>query len=202
MAGCRPRWTSPSRCWRSCFPFLLVFHDPDDGGGRPDRLGDDGRLSRWRAGQVRASGRAHPITFPYLALISLVSLLGGILNSVDRFWVNAAAPILLTSICLMIVGLVFFRGHDPVETAFTQAISVTVSGVAQLAWLMWACARAGTSLRFRRPRLNPKVKQLLHIIWPAALGAGSVQFILLISTSLAARFLPQGAVSYLYYADR
>jgi putative peptidoglycan lipid II flippase len=29
-----------------------------------------------------------------------------------------------------------------------------------------------------------------------------VQFNLLISTSLAARFLPQGAVSYLYYADR
>ncbi len=35
------------------------------------------------------------ITLPYLALISLVSLLGGILNSLDRFWVNAAAPILL-----------------------------------------------------------------------------------------------------------
>jgi putative peptidoglycan lipid II flippase len=140
------------------------------------------------------------ITLPYLALISLVSLLGGILNSVDRFWVNAAAPILL-NIC-MITGLVFFRGHSPVETAYTQAISVTLSGVAQLVWLMWACARAGTSLRIRRPRLNPKVRQLLHIIWPAALGAGAVQFNLLISTSLAARFLPQGAVSYLYYADR
>ena len=140
------------------------------------------------------------ITFPYLALISLVSLLGGILNSVDRFWVNAAAPILL-NIC-MIIGLVFFRGHTPVETAYTQSISVTLSGVAQLAWLVWACARAGTSLRIRRPRLNPKVRQLLHIIWPAALGAGAVQFNLLLSTSLAARFLPQGAVSYLYYADR
>src|SRR5882762_598080 len=35
------------------------------------------------------------ITIPYLALISLVSLLGGILNSLERFWVNAAAPILL-----------------------------------------------------------------------------------------------------------
>ncbi|WP_446471802.1 lipid II flippase MurJ, partial [Blastomonas sp. CCH1-A6] len=30
------------------------------------------------------------ITFPYLGLISLVSLLGGILNSLNRFWVNAA----------------------------------------------------------------------------------------------------------------
>jgi putative peptidoglycan lipid II flippase len=140
------------------------------------------------------------ITFPYLALISLVSLLGGILNSVDRFWVNAAAPILL-NIC-MIVGLVFFRGDSPIETAYTQAISVTVSGVAQLLWLVWACARAGTSLKFRRPKLNPQVRELLRIIGPAALGAGAVQFNLLISTSLAARFLPEGSVSYLYYADR
>ena len=140
------------------------------------------------------------ITFPYLALISLVSLLGGILNSVDRFWVNAAAPILL-NIC-MIVGLVFFRGHTPVETAYTQAVSVTLSGVVQLAWLGWACARAGTGLRFRRPTLTPPVRELLRLIWPAALGAGAVQFNLLVSTSLAARFLPEGAVSYLYYADR
>ena len=140
------------------------------------------------------------ITFPYLALISLVSLLGGILNSVDRFWVNAAAPILL-NIC-MITGLLFFRGHDPVQTAYTQAFAVTISGVVQLAWLGWACSRAGTGLRIRRPRLNPRVRELLRIIWPAALGAGAVHFNLLISTSLAARFLPQGAVSYLYYADR
>ncbi|PZP18344.1 MAG: murein biosynthesis integral membrane protein MurJ, partial [Sphingomonas hengshuiensis] len=32
------------------------------------------------------------LTLPYLVLISLVSLLGGILNSIDKFWVNAAAP--------------------------------------------------------------------------------------------------------------
>jgi putative peptidoglycan lipid II flippase len=140
------------------------------------------------------------ITFPYLALISLVSLLGGILNSVDRFWVNAAAPILL-NLC-MIAGLLFFRGHTPLDTARTQAIAVTVSGVFQLAWLVWACDRAGTGLILRVPRFNPRVRQLLKIIWPAALGAGAVQFNLVISTSLAARFLPQGAVSYLYYADR
>src|SRR6185369_11790065 len=34
-------------------------------------------------------------TIPYLMLISLVSLFGGILNSLHKFWVNAAAPILL-----------------------------------------------------------------------------------------------------------
>ncbi len=49
------------------------------------------------------------ITFPYLLLISLVSLLGGILNSIGRFWVNAAAPILLN--LALIAGLVLFHGQ-------------------------------------------------------------------------------------------
>lgn len=140
------------------------------------------------------------ITFPYLGLISLVSLLGGILNSLNRFWVNAAAPILL-NIC-MIVALVFFRGDSDVETAATQAVAVTVSGVLQLLWLMWACHRAGASLKLSFPRLTPDVKVMLALIAPAAIGQGAIQFNLLISTSLAARFLPEGSVSWLYYADR
>lgn len=140
------------------------------------------------------------ITFPYLALISIVSLLGGILNSLDRFWVNAAAPVLL-NIC-MILAVVLFRGDTPLETSYTQAIAVTVSGAMQLGWLMWSCQRAGVVLRLGFPRLTPAIKRLLVLIFPAALGAGAIQFNLLISTSLAARFLPQGAVSYLYYADR
>lgn len=140
------------------------------------------------------------ITFPYLALISIVSLLGGILNSLDRFWVNAAAPILL-NIC-MIVAVLFFRGETPVETSYTQAVAVTLSGLMQLLWLMWACAREGVVLWPRMPRLTPRVKQMLVLILPAALGQGAIQFNLLISTSLAARFLQEGAVSYLYYADR
>jgi len=140
------------------------------------------------------------ITFPYLMLISLVSLLGGILNSLNRFWVNAAAPILLN--ISMIVALLFFRGATDIETARAQSVAVTVSGLLQLLWLMWACRQADVRLRLRLPRLSPDVRQLLKVIWPAALGAGAVQFNLLISTSLAARFLEQGSVSYLYYADR
>ena len=46
------------------------------------------------------------------------------------------------------------------------------------------------------------VKRMLALIGPAAIGQGAIQFNLLVSTSLAARFLEQGAVSFLYYADR
>lgn len=140
------------------------------------------------------------ITFPYLGLISLVSLLGGILNSLNRFWVNAAAPILL-NIC-MIVALLFFRGDTALDTAVTQAIAVTISGVLQLLWLIWACRKAGVSLKLSFPRLSPDVKMMLALIAPAAIGQGAIQFNLLVSTSLAARFLPEGSVSWIYYADR
>ena len=140
------------------------------------------------------------LTFPYLALISLVSLMGGILNSVGRFSVNAAAPILLN--IAMIVGLLGFNGPDDVTTARVQALCVTIGGILQFAWLLWACLQSGFALRLRLPQLGERVRTLLRLIVPAALGAGAVQFNLLISTALAARFLPEGAVSFLYYADR
>ena len=140
------------------------------------------------------------ITFPYLLLISLVSLLGGILNSLHRFWVNAAAPILLN--LTLIVALLFFHGDTQLDTARNQAIAVTVSGALQLAWLILACRANGVKLRLRRPRLNPEVKRLLKLILPAAAGAGAVQVNLVVSTAMAASLLPSGSVSYIYYADR
>jgi putative peptidoglycan lipid II flippase len=140
------------------------------------------------------------ITIPYLLLISLASLLGGILNSLERFWVNAAAPILLN--LSMIAALWFFHGDDAFETARAQAISVTVGGVLQLAWLIFACRRAGVSLKIRRPRLDADVRQLLKLILPAAVGAGAVQINLAISTALAGGLLDPGSISYIYYADR
>lgn len=182
------------------FPFLVLFTAAMMAltgpvvwamtGGFPDGGPDKFALAR----------HLTQITFPYLALISLVSLLGGILNSLGRFWVNAAAPILL-NLC-MIAAMLFFRGETPLATAETQAIAVTVSGALQLLWLVWACRRAGVVLKLRLPRLSPDVKKLLWLIGPAAVGQGAIQFNLLVSTSLAARYLPQGAVSHLYYADR
>ena len=140
------------------------------------------------------------ITLPYLALISLASLLGGILNSLDKFWVNAAAPILLN--VAMIGGLWLFHGANEYETARVQAISVTVGGALQLLWLIWACSRAGVSMKLKRPRFDADVRQLLRLIVPAAAGAGASQINLLISTALSGWLLASGSITYIYYADR
>lgn len=140
------------------------------------------------------------LTIPYLLLISLVSLLGGILNSLHRFWIAAAAPILLN--LTLIVALLGFHSHEPLFTARNQAIAVTVSGALQLLWLWWACRKAGVTLNLRLPRLNDDVRRLMKLILPAAAGAGAVQINLVISSALAASFLASGSVSYIYFADR
>jgi putative peptidoglycan lipid II flippase len=140
------------------------------------------------------------IQIPYLLFISLVSLLGGILNSLHKFWVNAAAPILLN--LTLIAALLVFHDTDPLTTARNQSIGVSISGALQLLWLWWACRQAGVSLKLRRPRLTPEMKNLLSLIWPAAAGAGAVQINLVISTALAASLLPHGSVTYIYMADR
>jgi putative peptidoglycan lipid II flippase len=140
------------------------------------------------------------LTIPYLLLISLVSLLGGILNSLHRFWVAAAAPILLNG--TLIAALMFFHHHEALYTARNQAIAVTVSGALQLLWVWYACKRAGVVLPLRRPRLTPDVRRLMKLIGPAAAGAGAVQINLVVSTALAARLLPEGSVTFIYYADR
>lgn len=181
-------------------PFLIVFTVVMVAATGPIVFAMTGGFPDGGPAKLALARELTVITLPYLALISLVSLLGGILNSLNRFWVNAAAPILLN--VAMIVAVLAFRGQSAVDTARTQAIAVTVAGALQLAWLIWSCRRAGVVLKLTRPRLSPDVKRLLWLIGPAAVGQGAIQFNLLISTALAARFLPQGAVSYLYYADR
>ncbi len=140
------------------------------------------------------------LTFPYLTLISIVALLGGLMNALGRFWLNAAAPILLN--LTMISVLVAFGGSGEVATARALAAGVSVAGILQLLWLAWGCHRAGVLPRLRWPRWTAEVAILMKRIGPAALGAGATQVNLLVSTLIAARLLPQGSVSYLYYADR
>jgi putative peptidoglycan lipid II flippase len=138
------------------------------------------------------------ITFPYLLFISLVSLQGGVLNSLDRFGAVALTPVLL-NLCL-IGALVGLSGLTPTP-GHALAWGVAGAGVAQFLWLAAAIQREGMALALPRPRFTPEVKRLLTLMLPAALGAGVVQVNLLIDIVIAS-LLPTGAVSYLYYADR
>jgi len=138
------------------------------------------------------------ITFPYLILISLVSLWAGILNSLARFTAAAFAPALL-NLCMMLALILFPQGGD--YTAFWLAVAVTFGGVVQLALLIISAMRAGVSLRLRKPKITPGVKQFLVVVIPATLGAGVYQISAFIDTFFLAR-IGTGALSWFNYADR
>lgn len=181
-------------------PILLVMTVVLEVFAWPVTFALSGRFNGVSAEQFDYAVMLSRLTIPYLLFISLVSLLGGILNSLHKFWVNAAAPILLN--LTLIAALLLFHSDDPLVTARNQALAVSVSGLLQLVWLAWACRANGVRLRLRRPRLTPEVKRLLAVIWPAAAGAGAVQINLVVSTMLAASFLAHGSVTYIYMADR
>lgn len=137
------------------------------------------------------------ITMPYIIFISLVSLLGGILNSCGKFAAVAATPIIM-NLCFIIIP--YFIDDFTPTYAHALAIAVMISGVAQWLWLVWFCKRQNMLPRLVRPRMTPQVKKLLLLIAPAALGAGVVQINLVVDTIIATWF--GSGVSYLYYADR
>ena len=138
------------------------------------------------------------ITFPYLLFIAIVSLTGALLNALGRFGAAAAAPILLNLVLilaqLVLTAFLPTAGH-------ALAWGVLGAGLAQFLFLQWRCHAAGVRLGLPRPRLTADVRQFLRVLGPAALGAGVVQINLFVDT-LIASFLPTGAISYLYYADR
>ncbi|MBX2805675.1 MAG: murein biosynthesis integral membrane protein MurJ [Hyphomicrobiales bacterium] len=141
------------------------------------------------------------ITFPYLFCMSLTALSAGILTAMGRFAAAAAAPIILNIVAIGAMIIAASLGmHNRPEAAIILAWAVAFSGFAQLAMLAYMAWRHGMDLGFRFPRLTPGVRRLFVLAGPGVLTAGITQINLLIGTMIAS--LAEGAVSYIYYADR
>nr|WP_224784715.1 murein biosynthesis integral membrane protein MurJ [Marinihelvus fidelis] len=138
------------------------------------------------------------ITFPYILLVSLVALAGGILNSFERFLVPALTPILLN---LSLIGCaVFLSGHLAVPV-MALAWGVLLAGVLQLLFQVPALMRLGLLPRPRWGWGQPGVTRVLKLMVPTLIGSSAAQVNLLID-SVIATFLVTGSVSWLYYSDR
>lgn len=138
------------------------------------------------------------ITFPYILFISLASLLSGILNSMGKFAVPAAAPIILN--LTMIVALLMVTA-DWVAPGKGLAWAVFVAGILQLGWLWGFCFMQDMELKLTLPRLSPEMNTLIRVGIPGAISAGVIQLNLFMDMIFAS-WLPTGSISYLFYADR
>lgn len=138
------------------------------------------------------------IMFPYLFFVCLAALFSGVLNAMNRFAAAAAAPMLFNvfSIAFMLALTPYLK-----NAGYALAWGVTVSGVAQMAVLVFAMRQAGMRVRLPKPRLTPRMLSLFRRMAPGLVGAGVTQLNLSIDIIIGT-LLPAGSVSVLYYADR
>src|ERR1700675_34747 len=137
------------------------------------------------------------ITFPYLLLITMVTLYGGMLNVMHRFATAAAASIFLNISMMATLALAAFfpsAGH-------AAAWGVLISGFLQYFLLAGDLARHGGLPRFAPLKLDEDVRAFFRALGPATVGSMGTQ-VALFADTIIATFLPAGALSALYYADR
>ena len=137
------------------------------------------------------------ITFPYLLLITLVTLYGGMLNVMHRFASAAAASIFLNISMMATLALAAFfptAGH-------AAAWGVLISGFLQYFLLAGDLSSHGGLPRFAPLKLDEDVRAFFRALGPATVGSMGTQ-VALFADTIIATFLPAGALSALYYADR
>ncbi len=137
------------------------------------------------------------ITFPYLLLITLVTLWSGVLNALHRFAAAAAAPILLNLTMMATLALAYWFP----SAGYAAAWGVLISGILQAVLVGGDSLYAGAITWFRAPHWDKDVRRFFKALLPATLGSAGTQLALFADTIIAS-FLSAGAISALYYADR
>ena len=141
------------------------------------------------------------ITMPYLLCMSLVALLSGVLNSFGKFVESSAVPIVLnlTMMAATLIAMALGLQNDP-RAGVIQAWGVFVAGLLQLLLLVDGVRRNNIMPKLRWPRMTEGLRRLIQLGIPGVIAGGVTQINIVIGTVIAS--LQNGAVSYLYYADR
>ena len=138
------------------------------------------------------------LTSPYIFFISLVAVAAGILNTYNKFWVPAVAPVLL-NLCFIGGALWLAPYCNPPILALAWA--VFIAGFVQLAFQIPFLKKIGMLPSFRFNWHDAGMWRVIKQMGPAVFGVSISQISLIINTIFAS-FLVAGSVSWLYYADR
>ncbi|HRJ70562.1 MAG TPA: murein biosynthesis integral membrane protein MurJ, partial [Beijerinckiaceae bacterium] len=137
------------------------------------------------------------ITFPYLMLITLVTIWADALASVKQFSAAAAAPVLLNlSMIATVAAAAWFK-----TPAHAAAWGVLLAGFLEAGLLFVAARRGGVLAAPKKPVFDSDVRAFFKAFGPAVIGSAGVQIAMLADTVIVT-FLATGGASALYYADR
>ncbi len=138
------------------------------------------------------------LLFPYLIFISLAAVFMGMLNTMHHFSSPAASPVMLNA--AIILAAVFLR--DAFELpVYALVVGVLAGGVLQLAIQVPFALRHGWSFRWNFRPGDELIRRIVFLTIPATFGIAVAEINLFVDTMLAS-LLDEGAVSYLYYAQR
>jgi len=138
------------------------------------------------------------LMFPYIFFISLVALCMGILNTVRHFFTPAISTVFLN---LSMIGCALFLRVWFEVPITALAVGVLLGGFLQLILQLPVLYRKGFPIRPRINLRHPAVKRIALLMGPSVFGVG-VYYLNITIGAILASFLPQGSVSYLYYAQR
>jgi putative peptidoglycan lipid II flippase len=141
------------------------------------------------------------IMIPYVLFIGLVALCMGILNVLGHFAAPALAPTLLNLSMIGAVLLFSWLSPSQVTRVTGLAVGVLAGGILQLGLQLPFLLKKGVRFRAWGPWWHPAMKAILLLMGPSLFGAAVYQINSLILCLLGS-FLPQGSISYLYFADR
>ena len=145
------------------------------------------------------------LTFPFVLFICLTSLMGAYLNTLGKFASMAVTPIIL-NLSLIFTLLIFFKSENLFLISSTLSFVVSIAGIIQVIWMYYNIRRNKSKLSinfsfFNKFKSDKEINKFFKLLLPAILGNGAYQINLLIDMILAST-LPDGSISFLYYADR
>jgi len=138
------------------------------------------------------------LMFPYIFFVSLVALCMGILNTVRHFFTPAISTVFLNISMICCALLLHARFRVPIVAL---AVGVLVGGVLQLLLQLPVLYRKGFAFRPDFHFGHPAVKRIALLMVPSVFGVG-VYYLNIAVGAILASWLPEGSVSYLYYAQR
>lgn len=138
------------------------------------------------------------IMFGFTFFVTLYAFYMGLLNALGSFGLPALAPALLNISMLVFTFMPpsWFPGQGD-----GLAWGVLVGGVLQAALLFVVLRARGFLPQWQGRMWTAKVKEVFKSLLPGVLGLGLLQLSTLVNLYFASS-LPEGAISYIYWADR
>ncbi len=142
------------------------------------------------------------IMFPFLMMVSISAVFGGMLNSLGYFFLPAISSAFFNLVSVSIgIALYFFLPRFKLPEITGMAIGVVLGGAVQ-AGMQWPRLRRSGFRFFPAITFNdPGVREIFRLMVPSMIGLSAVQLNIFVNTYFAS-LCGEGAVSWLAYAFR